>query len=947
MERGRVVLFVILIAGFSAVGRVGSEELPFVVRPALEGSFDGASCVDVGDIDQDGDLDVVATAAWDAEIAWFENDGSGAFTKHGITTDLDEIWTVALGDIDGDSDLDIVAGSNDYGDIAEVCWYENPTVGSNTTWTQNTVISMAIEGVNSLALASISRYGKVEIVLSADGAGGATTLMWLGHNGSGSSWIDHTIDVLSSGDRAYGVATADVDGDGDTDVVATLYGTGDILWWEHDGAPTPADHWTAHTIDSTMGGAIAVAAGDLDGDGDVDVAGVGHTADRLSWYERSGATWTEHLVLGSWNGAQSVRVVDMDHDGDLDLLASAYYADDVTWFENVAGDASSWIQRVVAGTFNGARSAAAGDFDGDGDYDVVAAGDLADVIDWWRNDGCHRTNGMEYWQTIRDQMMGADAVAIGDINRDGLMDIVGSAYDGNSITALLGAFPHLNSWWQNDVTTGLNGVEDVALADIDRDGDLDIVAAASGANTVTWWRNSGGVVPSWTGYTLLSGFDAWAVAPGDVDGDGYVDVVVGGYSDNTVLWLKNQGAVTGWPRHDVRTNVNGVYDVDVGDLNNDGFLDIVASANSANKVVALLNVTGAGLAWWEEDVVTSFFGAKGIDIVDINADGAEDVFATSSVDDEVVWIENSGDGMAWTSHVINTGSIDMPITVKGADMDADGDVDVMAAGSGGDFMWWNNQGASGGWDFLWAAWTSAYGPRDLAIGDLDSDGYPDVAMAIDGGAGDGSDDMFVWWPNFGGQFTVSAGASVVDQMGNGESLEFFWLRAIHWGSAGDPPIELVSLDLLFEDGDGTPLTSQQANALFSKVEVFRDSDGDHAWSPADVEVTQVLTFSLTAGGEETMTFFDGDPEARLQPEQSREYLVVLTTTSDASAVGPLEFRLTFPESGVEAEDADHDIPMKRGGVLRDARTRIVDLIDPMFADGFESGSTSAWSSAVP
>ena len=66
----------------------------------------------------------------------------------------------------------------------------------------------------------------------------------------------------------------------------------------------------------------------------------------------------------------------------------------------------------------------------------------------------------------------------------------------------------------------------------------------------------------------------------------------------------------------------------------------------------------------------------------------------------------------------------------------------------------------------------------------------------------------------------------------------------------------------------------------------------------------------------------------------------------AIAVAPPYSRLTFLEQGTVGQDTDHDIPMRRGGSWGDARTRIIELIDPMFAGGCESGSTSAWSSTV-
>ena len=153
--------------------------------------------------------------------------------------------------------------------------------------------------------------------------------------GDGSVWIEHTVDARSDG--VWGACLADMDGDGDGDILGAVRSDGDIAWWENR--------------------------------------------------TRDGASWVEHSVGGNMSGVSSVYSADMDGDGDMDVLGAAYGADDITWWQNIAGDGSVWTEHPVDGAFDGASSVYPADVDGDGDLDILGAAWLAEVIAWWENRG--------------------------------------------------------------------------------------------------------------------------------------------------------------------------------------------------------------------------------------------------------------------------------------------------------------------------------------------------------------------------------------------------------------------------------------------------------------------------------------------------------------------------------------------------------------------------------
>ncbi len=161
-----------------------------------------------------------------------------------------------------------------------------------------------------------------------------------------------------------------------------------ISWWENtDGTGTS---WTKYTIDGNFDGARDVYSADIDGDGDVDVLGAAYTADDITWWENTnglGTSWTEHTIDGSFASAASVHADDIDNDGDMDVLGAAIGADDITWWENTNGSGTSWTEHIVDGDFDGAYSVYSADIDDDGFMDILGAANHDNDIAWWKVSG--------------------------------------------------------------------------------------------------------------------------------------------------------------------------------------------------------------------------------------------------------------------------------------------------------------------------------------------------------------------------------------------------------------------------------------------------------------------------------------------------------------------------------------------------------------------------------
>ena len=165
----------------------------------------------------------------------------------------------------------------------------------------------------------------------------------------------------------------DIDGDGDVDVLGAAgrysppyFFSGRIDWWENiDGSGTT---WTYYTVDNSFTSSPSVSSADLDGDGDMDVIGAARgSINDIAWWENmdgSGTNWTEHTIPSSIQEASSVDTADVDGDGDVDILSTDASYHDVMWLENADGLGTSWIDHVIDGSFNKVIAISHNDADG-------------------------------------------------------------------------------------------------------------------------------------------------------------------------------------------------------------------------------------------------------------------------------------------------------------------------------------------------------------------------------------------------------------------------------------------------------------------------------------------------------------------------------------------------------------------------------------------------------
>ena len=259
------------------------------------------------------------------------------------------------------------------------------------------------------------------------------------------------------------------------------------------------------------------------------------------------------------------------------------------------------------------------------------------------------------------------AVVVGDINKDGKMDMVVADDANNSVSIFLG---NGDGTFQTRSDIAVVGFPiDAVLADVNNDGNLDIILVDQYMSQVSVLLGNGdGTFKTHVDYA--TGKNPQVVAVGDFNGDGKLDLAVVNFNDNTVSILLGNGDGTFQPHVDYATG-NHPQGVAVGDFNGDGKLDL-AVANNADNTVSILLGNGDGTFGTHTDFATANV-PNWVTVADFNGDGKLDIAAATSSSLVSILLGN-GDGTFGKHTDFATGNF--PYQVAVGDFNGDGKLDL-------------------------------------------------------------------------------------------------------------------------------------------------------------------------------------------------------------------------------------------------------------------------------
>lgn len=688
--------------------------------------LDGATAIAAGDIDGDGFIDVISTSWEDKNISWYKNlDGNGTFTRpRVIENNLYSAFDLFLVDLDNDGDLDILVSSQRYSED-KIFWYEN-TDGLGNFGPKQQIYSHVQDNAGMVInVADIDNDGDIDILCATTGNNQSR---WFENNNG--VFTEHLIATYDYPPTL--ISADDVNGDGNLDLVVGSYNEHVLYFYQGDGL---GNFGTGTIISDAVNQILKYEFVDIDNDGDMDVIGI--FDNKVAWFENldGNGTFGTRQVIQSQFGLQSLAVLDVDNDGDFDVVVANSNRDKIVWFENLDGQGGFGSSQDIDPLYEIPFKLITADMNGDGFEDVISVSLIDQSVDWFKNIAGSGNFGKR--ETVVGLTEGPWATDSGDIDGNGLKDIVCAVYEGDKIVWFKnldneGLFSSMNI-----ISTQQDGCRFVKLVDVDLDGDLDILAVTN--STVKWYENDGEgnfeivhvVEPDNLGlsaayfvdingdglkdiitfstnygvfwYENLNGLGLFgeknivdgtsssnSFYPIDIDSDGNVDIVIA-ESVSKIAWFKNDGQGNFGSENLLDTDLFYAYNVTGVDIDNDGDNDLVVA--DFNKIVWYENLDGLGNFGPQKIIDDQDVDADHMVFYDMDGDGNLDLIASIWTLQQVVWYSNTdGNGIFSERRVIGPGSLIYNVD----DIDNDGDFDVISPlKNGNKITWFENNGSLG------------------------------------------------------------------------------------------------------------------------------------------------------------------------------------------------------------------------------------------------------------
>ena len=730
-------------------GAVFSNYSPIPVQAIAAGDFNNDGVPDLITLDSNANAN-----GWGIMLGR----GDGSFqpvASIGTSGVYGEVGSVVVGDFNNDGDLDFAVTYSTAGPDGALSIYLGNGAGGFTLKATYSLLGVVAyrDNSNGLATADLRSNGHLDL-LAIDTSNGVD--VFLG-NGDGTFQPPAAVAIPSPGNSGA-EAVGDINHDGKPDLVVASNNSSDgiyVLIGNGDGTfQSPVFY-----VQGSNSGAMAVAIGQLkkSDDGDV-VMGTGNGA--YVYMNNGNGTFKTPPVLYGPSWINSVVITDINGDGKNDLVVSSLSSSAVwTMLGNGKGGFTTAGSFATDGYPNNVVVA---DFNGDKKLDFATSNNTGQwvTVGLGNGDGTFRSS-QSYGYTWSGLVSG---IATADMNNDGNLDIIeAGGGTGVGITVLLGSS---HGVFGSPISTAVGcgqanrgGVNAIALGDVTGDGKVDVVATVANAgggcpnNEVAVLPGSGkGKFKKPVYYSTGTTQQSYVGGLADFTGDGKLDIVLSN-GDGSLSILLNKGkGVYGAANVIVGASGTESGNVIIGDFNHDGKLDIAVTNYSGTAINVLL---GNGDGTFQAPIVTpSPINPVGLAAGDFNGDGKLDLALTSwDTGGAFTIFTGNGNGSFTVGNTYDFGSWEAcypsgganPYWIGAADLNQDGKLDLAMAVQynycNTEYSGENTWGAAvvytgngdGTFNLDLGPWVGGVNNSGIALGDFNSDGMMDMAVAGNAG----------------------------------------------------------------------------------------------------------------------------------------------------------------------------------------------------------------------
>lgn len=624
-----------------------------------------------------------------------------------------------VGDIDNDGFDDLIIG----GGIGEnLKWYHYPN------WTVTEIAVPFDEFTTDAALADMDNDGDLDIIVPDGGDGDNLKLFFnplpTGNPFNGVEWVVDSIGAI--GRVGKDVQIADFDSDGKLDV-ATRHRNAAMIFFQGDSSD-----WEKVGISVGKLGIEGMTIGDIDQDTHTDLVFQGVWLKNPGSSDSRTANWNE-FTIGDIHPEYKALVTDLNQDGIVDIVFSSSESTfDVRRFTPSTGDPTgSWTSNLVVSNLNRCHTIQAADMDKDGDIDLVLAqmhtSPEKEIMVYKNLDG-----DATLWEKQVIGTSGVHNAVVADIGNDGDFDIFGSNWTGNPPLHLWeNVLSPIDEWQYTEITSNHRRTFGLTFGKVNSDDYADIVSGRF------WYRNPGDLsIPGWTRTFLPSGMEAALMI--DVDDDSLADILAMKDEGNiAIYWLEaTDTSGASWTELKIgevqeASHSLGSQGHKIGELVGGGKPEIVFS--SGDGIYYFEIPVNPDTSTWTKVRVSSNPSDEGFGIGDIDNDGFADIAATTGSSKTVEWYKNPGDSSAdWTAFQLGTvAEINFPDRCEIGDLSGDGKLDVIVTEENGDpaeakTYWWEQPSSPMNTSWPRHLLTTQATTHSLSLADIDNDNDLDI-----------------------------------------------------------------------------------------------------------------------------------------------------------------------------------------------------------------------------